>query len=430
MTRIAMISEHASPLSCLGGVDSGGQNVYVAQVSRHLSRLGFDVDVFTRRDDPNQPTVVHCGPGFRVIHVPAGPPSPIPKEDLLPHMEPFASFLEHVISRTQRYDLIHANFWMSGIVGARIKAKFNTPLIMTFHALGRVRQIYQRSMDRFPQERNQIEEQLMCDADRIIAECPQDEEDQVSLYGADIGKIRTIPCGFDGDEFWRVDRRDARKAIGADVDENLIVHIGRMVRRKGVDNVIRGFAQFLRRGNVSAKLMIIGGESDDPDPVATPEIGYLQSIAHDEGVASRVIFTGRRGRNELRNYYSAADVFVTTPWYEPFGITPVESMACGTPVIGANVGGIKHTVVDGETGYLVPPNNPTALSDALEKIYLQPTVTARMTRQALRRVNNQFTWLHVASEIADVYEEILLNIDSTCLRNSVPDAIAEGAATT
>lgn len=407
MKRIAMISEHASPLGALGGVDSGGQNVYVAQIARHLARLGFSVDVFTRRDDPHQPEIVALGPEARVIHVTAGPPKVIPKEDLLPYMQPFAEGMEAFIGKHGGYDLVHANFWMSGLVADQLKSRLHIPFVITFHALGRVRRLHQGVADRFPTERMAIEEQLMRDADRIIAECPQDRDDQIRLYGADVRKIRMVPCGFDSDEFWPIPQAEARRRLGFDPNETLVMHIGRMVRRKGVDNTIRGFAEMVRKHGIAGRLAIVGGESDEPDPAITPELGYLRQIAEESGVDDRVLFTGRRGRNVLRDYYSAADVFVTTPWYEPFGITPVEAMACGVPVIGSNVGGIKYTVMDEGTGFLVPPNDAIALGEKLARICGDQGLRRRQSALAIRRVNALFTWNRVASSIGDVYEEVL-----------------------
>jgi len=407
MKRIAMISEHASPLACLGGTDSGGQNVYVAQVARHLARQGYAVDVFTRRDEPSQQTVVDFEPGLRVIHVPAGPARAISKEDLLPLMAPFAVWMQKFLQKNGGYDLIHANFFMSGMVASRLKTLLGIPFVITFHALGKVRQLHQGAADRFPAERNQIETDLMAHADRIIAECPQDREDQISLYGADASKIRMVPCGFDHQEFQPMNRRKARQFIGRHPDENLVVHIGRMVRRKGVDNVIRGFARLRQHYEQHVRLLVVGGESDEPDPTITPEIGYLQQVARDEGVADSVTFTGRRGRDVLRYYYCAADVFVTTPWYEPFGITPVESMACGTPVIGSNVGGIKYSVMDNGTGLLVPPNDPETLGRALLKLSRDPMLRERFSRLAVKRANAVFTWSRISGAIAELFEDVL-----------------------
>jgi phosphoheptose isomerase len=151
----------------------------------------------------------------------------------------------------------------------------------------------------------------------------------------------------------------------------------------------------------------VGGESEQPDPELCPEIGRLQAIAQAEGVSSQVTFVGRRGREVLKWYYSAADVFITTPWYEPFGITPVEAMACGTPVIGSNVGGIKFTVGDGETGYLVPPHNPQAIASCLDKLYQHPQLLSDLRVAAIQRANQLFTWQKVTDAIADLYEQVL-----------------------
>lgn len=405
---IAMISEHASPLSCLGGVDSGGQNVYVAQVAKHLAAFGYQVDVFTRRDDARLSEITVCQPGVRVIQISAGSPRFMPKEELLPLMEEFGRQVMRFSDRRGiEYDLAHAHFWMSGLVAAELKRLRGLPFVMTFHALGRVRQRHQGDADRFPKERIAIEQRLMAQADRILAECPQDEEDQVRLYGASRAKIRLVPCGFDKDELWPVDKARARRHLRLDTREPIVLHVGRMVPRKGVDNVVRGFARLVRDHAFAARLVIVGGESDGPDPLRTPEIGRLCEIAAEENVADRVVFAGRKARQDLKYYYSAADVFVTTPWYEPFGITPLEAMACGTPVIGANVGGIKYSVRDGQTGFLVPPNDADALGERLAYLLKRPQLQRRLSQQAVDRVQRLFTWRRVSAQIAAVYEEIL-----------------------
>jgi phosphoheptose isomerase len=180
-----------------------------------------------------------------------------------------------------------------------------------------------------------------------------------------------------------------------------------MVRRKGVANVIRGLARLIHDHDILARLIVVGGEADTPDPRLTPEIGRLQAIAEAEGVAGQVTFAGRRGREVLKYYYSAADIFVTTPWYEPFGITPVEAMACGTPVVGAAVGGIKFTVADGKTGFLVPARDPDALGERLAYLYRHPELLDRFGRRGIQRANQFFTWSKVAAATADLYSEIL-----------------------
>jgi D-inositol-3-phosphate glycosyltransferase len=405
--RIALISEHATPLGIFGGVDSGGQNVYVGQLAKHLAAIGYHVDVFTRRDSEHLPEVVEWHHGVRIIHVPAGPPVQLPKEKLLPYMEEFTAFVLEQCRHHSSYDLIHANFWMSALVAANIKQAIGIPFVVTFHALGRVRRLHQGTDDHFPDERFAIEDRIVQEADHIIAECPQDREDLVRLYQANADRITIIPCGFDAAEFWSINKTHARLTLGLSPDEFIILQLGRMVPRKGVDTVIRGFAHLLKQKSMAARLLIVGGEAETIDPKLTPEIGRLRAIAQELGIASRVMFVGRKGREVLKYYYSAADVFVTTPWYEPFGITPLESMACGTPVIGSDVGGIKFTVKDGETGYLVPPNTPELLADRLIHLHDNPQLGNLLGRQAIRRSHDHFTWQKVTSAVAALYEEVL-----------------------
>jgi phosphoheptose isomerase len=408
MKRIAMISEHASPLAMLGGVDSGGQNVYVGQLARHLAALGYEVDVFTRRDSAGLPEVAEWVSGVRIVHVPAGPAEYVRKEDLLPYMGEFTTAMVRFCRRQpERYALVHANFWMSGLVAADVRRVLGLPFVITFHALGRVRRAFQRTADAFPDARFAIEDRIVAEADHIVAECPQEEEDLIRYYNADPARTTLVPGGFDPSEFWPIAKPLARVTLGLAPDEPVILQLGRLVPRKGVDTAIRGLARLRAEHGVAARLLIVGGDSNDPDPRVTPEIGRLQAIARDEGVADAVVFVGRRGRDILKYYYSAADVFVTTPWYEPFGITPLEAMACGTPVIGTNVGGVKFTVRDGETGYLVAPADAAAVAERIAHLYRHPRLMNVFRRQAIRRANDLFTWRHVAGGVAALYEDVL-----------------------
>ncbi len=403
--HIAIISEHASPLALVGGIDSGGQNIYVANVARQLARSGHRVDVFTRRDNALLPRIVHWKKNVRIVHVDAGPPRFIAKEELLPHMSQFGAGLVEFFRRQSRpYDVVHANFFMSGLASLNVRRELDVPLVITFHALGLVRRRHQRDADRFPDSRFEIEAQLVREADGIVAECPQDKSDMEGLYGADESKIAVIPCGFDPDEFWPIGRGDARAYLGWDAHTFNILQLGRLVPRKGIDNVIRAVAVLEHQHGVRACLHIVGGNSDAPNIMATPEIGRLAAIALDEGVADQVDFVGRRGRDALPTYYSAADVFVTTPWYEPFGITPLEAMACGTPVIGSAVGGIQFTVEHEKSGLLVPPDDPHALAARLAQLHHDPQLARRLSQAGRARVNRAFTWRHVSRSLLAFYE--------------------------
>jgi len=404
--KIAFISEHASPLATLGGTDSGGQNVYVTELALQLAEKGYDIDIFTRRDDENTPQITNYALGVRVILITAGPQKPLAKELLMPYMQSFCQQMEEFMDQYQlRYQLVHANFWMSGMVAMELKQRREIPFVITFHALGHVRKIHQKELDKFPAERVDIEREIVEKANRVIAECPQDELDLINFYDADPTKISIIPCGFNKNHFYPVGKTIAKAILDLKPDEKIVLQLGRMVPRKGIDNVIKSFAK-LRLEGQKVHLIIVGGEHVENDEGNDPELVRLKKLTEDLKVEDAVTFAGRKNRDVLRYYYSAADVFVTTPWYEPFGITPLEAMACGTPVIGANVGGIKHTVKDGSTGYLVPPNQPDELAEKLKAILNDESLLETMRINSLSHVHENFTWEKVAEQMSMCYEDI------------------------
>jgi len=408
-TKIAFISEHASPLAICGGVDAGGQNIYVAQTATHLARMGYEVDIFTRRESNDTPEVVQFHPHVRVIHVQAGPAICIAKEELFQWMPQFRDEMIRFINKNRMdYQVVHAHFYMSGWVAMELKKKLKIPFVVTFHALGQIRKIFQGNDDKFPLDRVEIETAIAQAADRIIAECPQDKDDLMKFYSASEDNISIVPCGFCPAEMYPVRKAEARKLLRLKENEYILLQLGRLVPRKGIENVINALAKLRDKVQVSLRLLVVGGESDEPDPLSTPEIGRLQKIANHRGVSDIVLFTGRKSRELLKYYYSAADVFITTPWYEPFGITPLEAMACGVPVVGSDVGGIKYSIVDRKTGFLVPPNDPVALADRLKRLVKDPALARRMRKSALIRVNSHFTWSKVSSMLADVYEALLV----------------------
>lgn len=414
MKKIAIISEHASPLALAGSVDSGGQNIYVAQVARELARAGLQVDIFTRRDDPALATEHRWIDGVRVIHVPAGPARFLPKEEMLPYMDDFAAFLSRHIGRNATdYDIIHANFFMSAMAALPVAQRHGIPLAVTFHALGKVRRQFQQDADRFPDSRFDIEGDITRQADRIIAECPQDRRDLIDLYGADPRRIEIVPCGYDAAEMVPVAVSAARAVLDWDDTAFTVLQLGRMVPRKGVDNVIRALSRLRQRHGVEARLYVVGGNTDDADAEATPEIGRLHRIAEEEGVARWVHFAGRRRREELAMYYSASDVFVTTPWYEPFGITPVEAMACGRVVVGSDTGGIRSTVVHGRTGFLVPPRDPDRLALRLAQLAADSALRERMGEAGRLRARRLYTWTRVARDLLSVYGRMVAGAPSS-----------------
>src|SRR5579885_2771033 len=413
--RIAFLSEHASPVALLGSEDAGGQNVYVDEVSRHLARQGYSVDIFTRRDDPRAPEVIPWTFGVRVINLTAGPAQFLLKDKLWPYMPQFRDAMLDFMTRDGvRYDLLHGNFWMSGWVATELRRKLGIPMVQIFHATGKTKRRYQGCADSSPGERIQIETGIVRAADRLIAQCPGEQAELIDEYEADPRKVVVIPSAVNTKMFYPVEREEARRLVGVGADDFVVVYVGRLLPRKDVRNVVRGVAHLigickdmLPSAVERVTLLIVGGNTVEPDPKATPEIGELQRMATELGIASHVCFIGKRQQDTLRYYYSAGDVAVTTPWYEPFGLTPLEAMACGRPVIGSAVGGITYTVACDKTGFLVPPRDPKALAERLQYLFTHNDERKQMGRKARQRVEREFTWSIVAMRTAALYDAVL-----------------------
>ncbi len=411
--RVAMISEHASPVALLGGVDAGGQNVYVDAVSRGLTRHGYETDVFTVATDLNLPETIAWADGVRVVNVPVGVSEPLPKDALWPHMPAFRDAIAHFAAREgTAYDLIHGNFWMSGWVAAELGLRWRMPTVQIFHATGITKAREQGVADTSPDGRIEVEKNVVRTVDRLIAQCPAERDELLADYGARPDQIALIPSAVDVDRFQPVAQGAARQSLGLDPAAEIVAYVGRIIPRKDVRNVVHALAHLKTRRLASGTsllptLLIVGGETEQPDPAATPEITSLRELAAALGVADHLRFVGRKQPDELHLWYSAADVAVTTPWYEPFGLTPLEAMACAVPVIGSRVGGIAFTIVDGETGYLVPPRDPRALCERLDRLLGDPALRMRLGQAGRARVLRGFTWDLVGAHTAALYDALL-----------------------
>jgi D-inositol-3-phosphate glycosyltransferase len=309
--RIAFISEHASPLAKAGGIDSGGQNIYVRELAIELSRKGFEIDIFTRKDNATFPEVLDWIPGVRVIHVSAGPAVFVQKEELLPYMKAFGDeMIAFILREKLDYKLVHANFWMSGMVAMQLKAQLSIPFVITFHALGLVRSLHQQEADKFPKERTAIEREIIHYADKIIAECPQDAEDLKLLYDAPAENMVIIPCGFNPEEFFPINKEEARRQLGLTQGEKILLQLGRIVPRKGIDNVIMAL-KYLPENIGPVRLLIVGGDQDEAYGPCAAELNRLKQFVITENLSDKVIFTGPKQHEELKYYYSAADIFIS-----------------------------------------------------------------------------------------------------------------------
>jgi D-inositol-3-phosphate glycosyltransferase len=388
-----MVSEHASPLAVLGGVDAGGQNVHVAALSAALARRGAEVVVHTRREDPDVPRRVCLAPGVEVDHVDAGPAEPISKDELLPWMPAFAAELRECWI-DERPDVVHAHFWMSGYAALRARLGLGIPVAQTYHALGVVKRRHQGSKDTSPPARLAVEMRIAREADRIVATC-SDEVFELLRLGADRRRVSVVPCGVD---LRRFSPRGPAERRPSGLDR--VVAVGRLVERKGFGNLISAL-----RHVPDTELVLVGG----PEREALggdPEARRLLRLARRVGVADRVELRGRVGRDELPALLRSADVVASVPWYEPFGIVPLEAMACGVPVVASAVGGLIDTVVNGVTGLHVPPRSPERIGGALRSLLADPECRRALGEAGAKRARARYGWDRIAGATAYVYDQL------------------------
>ncbi|WP_369212292.1 glycosyltransferase [Streptomyces flavofungini] len=391
---IALVSEHASPLAALGGVDAGGQNVHVACLAGALADRGHRVTVYTRRDARDLPDRVALRDGVEVHHVPAGPPEPIPKDELLPHMDDFGQHM----ARGWRHrppDLVHSHFWMSGLASLRATRELGLPLLHTYHALGTVKRRHQRQADPSPPRRIALETEVGHGCHRVIATC-RDEVAELGRMGIPAAKVGIVPCGVDTDLFTPRGPAAERGPL-----PHQLLQLGRLVPRKGAAVSIAALALL-----PDTELVVAGGPPADRLD-RDPEVRRLRALAREAGVADRVRFTGGVPSTDVPPLLRAADVVLCPADYEPFGIVPLEAMACGRPVVASAVGGQLDTVADPATGRLVPPGDPGALARAVAELLADPAGRAAGGEAARRRTLRRYGWPRVAAATEAAYCEVL-----------------------
>lgn len=391
--KIAMVSEHASPLAALGEEDAGGQNVHVAELAQALAELGNEVIVHTRRTSDDQPDEVRLGPGVRVRHVRAGPAREISKDKLPRHMAEFAARLREDWAHDPP-DVVHAHFWMSGMAALRATEDTGVPVVQTFHALGVVKRRHQGSLDTSPAERIAVERDVALRSDLVIA-TSHEERRELRTWGVRPERLAVVPCGVDLDHFTPKGSQAPRGS------RPRVISLGRLVKRKGVETLVRALA-----GVSGAELLIAGGP--EPDRLGSdPEAVRLRRIAQEAGVADRVRFLGQVAREDVPALLRSADVSVNVPWYEPFGMSTVEAMACGVPVVASNVGGHLDTVVHEVTGLLVPPRDPDALGARLRELLTDVVAAESYGIAGADRAAAQYSWPFVACRTQECYTRAL-----------------------
>jgi len=410
--NIAMLSYHTCPLATLGGKDTGGMNVYVREVTRFLGMRGVHVDVFTRSQDEHVPHVLHdLGFGNRVVHLPAGAETWLPKRQLVDYIPQFAEgILRFAREKGIHYDLIHANYWMSGIAAETLKTEWAVPVVTMFHTLGLMKNRIARSPEEMEGEyRIEGERRALRISDRVLAATLAEKAQLQFLYQADESKIRIVPPGVDITRFYPIPREEACEAIGIPPEDRMLLFVGRIEPLKGLDTLMRAIAILRECGvqcHVPHYLAVVGGDPSSSGENLSDEMARLQTLRRELHLEDLVLFLGKRAQDTLPYYYSAADVLVMPSHYESFGMVALEAMACGTPVVASQVGGLAFLVQDGLTGYVVPDGDPQALSDRLRLLLVDGELRQRMGLQAAAYAR-QYAWENIVERLLGVYSELL-----------------------
>lgn len=412
-----MLTDHSDPLAPLGGYELGGEVIYVRQLSKALSRHGWTIDIFTRWSSAKTAQIAKLHPNVRVIRLKAGPLSYVPKDVLFPYMTEYINnFLAFREQSKLDYLLLHGNYYFSAWAANRLAKLLNIPSIVTFHSLGVVKHQVLNANDPSPKERTAIETEVMEGADRVIATSPFMKDAFQTYYHLNPKKIVLIPGGVNLKRFEPVAQKLARRILHFANNKLIVLYVGRMERRKGIDTLLRAMGELataMPKERGLLRLYITGGEprrrwKAEKNGAEKQERDRLNAIVEELGIKDIVRFVGGVDRELLPYYYNAADVTVVPSIYEPFGLVPLEAMACGSPVVASRVGGMEWTVKDGKTGFLVPPQDAHAFAQKIQLILADAPLRQTLKEHGIDRVKHMFSWETVGDQMSSLYHDVLI----------------------
>lgn len=405
--RIATISVHTSPLDQPGAGDAGGMNVYILETAKRLAASGVEVEIFTRAVSSDLPPSVLVEPGVLVRHITAGPYEGLSKNDLPGQLCAFTSAVLRTEARHDEgwYDLVHSHYWLSGQVGWLARDRWRVPLVHTAHTLAKAKNAAMAQGD-CPEPLARIvgEQQVVDEADRLVANTVHEADQLTRWYRADPNKVATVSPGVDLRTFRPLDRTQARSALGLRPDAMVLLFVGRLQPLKAPDVLLRAAAEVAQRDpELAARLQVLIVGAPSGNGLAAPQ-AYTE-LATELGLADRVQFCPPASRTELAQYYNAADLTVVPSHNESFGLVALESQACGTPVVAAAVGGLP-TAVPSEVGLLVQGHRSSDWADAIQGLLRDPSRRAEFARAA-RTHAERFSWRHTADGLLAVYRDAL-----------------------
>lgn len=389
-----MLSFHTSPLAQPGVGDSGGMNVYVRELVAGLAHAGVEVTTYTREWRSGLPREILVEPNHRVVHVPAGR-FDLPKEELEGMVPTFTDFVLDDIRHARAADVVHANYWLSGLAGHSIKHELDIPLVTTFHTLARVKA---EGGDPEPERRERAEARIIGCADAICVSCDEEEEQFRRLYGNPPGLVEIVAPGVEHAFFTPGDKRGARFALGMG-EGPILLFVGRIQPLKGVDVAVRALAALNRR---DASLYVVGGASGSQ---GDSEVTRVHALIEELGLTRQVHFVEPQAHHMLSTYYRAADAVWVPSRSESFGLVALEAAACGIPVIANAVGGLLSLVDHGSTGFLVADRDPNMFAEHTNELLNNPALAAAMSSAAAER-GRRYTWSFAAARLRRVYTDI------------------------
>lgn len=405
--RIMMISTHGyvSTEPEFGKPDTGGQVVYVLELSKHLARMGYRVDIATRRFE-NQPAVEQVAPRVRVIRFPCGGRKFIPKETLCEHIPEWVTNAKrHIKSKKLRYAFINSHYWDAGIAGQALANQLGIPHMHTPHSIGAWKRDNMdgdaETLEKTYNFKKRIREEKVIydECDIVLATTPQQRDIlKASEYDVPTEKIQVVPPGYDDTRFFPVSTA-SRLALKRDlgIEGPIVLALGRVAQNKGYDLLIRAMQPVFERVPNAQLLLAIG--STEPNKFEIEYVEGLRKLARDLGIEERVLFHDYIPDDQLPDYYRAADVFTLSSRYEPFGMTAVEAMACGTPTVITTEGGLWEQVVWGLEAISANPFDPQAYGHAVCSILQNPRVAAQLAKYGSHKARAHFTWTGVAQQV-------------------------------
>jgi D-inositol-3-phosphate glycosyltransferase len=408
--RVATLSVHTSPLEQPGAGDAGGMNVYVVEVSRRLADRGIAVDVFTRATSSEQPPVVEMAPGVTVRHVSAGPFEGLGKQELPAQMCAFTAAVlrEEAQHDPGHFDVVHSHYWLSGQVGWLARDRWSVPLVHSAHTLAKVKNAALAEGDE-PEPRARVigEEQVVAEADRLIANTAEEARQLVDFYDADPRRTLVVPPGVDLDVFRPGDRQLARRRVGVAADAVVLLFVGRIQPLKAPDMLLHAAARMVADDPaLREKLQVLVVGAPSGSGLAEPQ--RLQELAVGLGVADLVRFIPPQAPEQLADHYRAADVAVVPSHNESFGLVALEAQACGTPVVAAAVGGLPTAVDDGVSGVLVDRRDPADYAAAIRRVLGSRELLAA----GARRHAAAFSWDRTTDALVEAYAAAMAELRS------------------